>query len=132
MAPPVGRVLFMCRRGERIDGRERLRPLAQADYELIGRSVELLEQLAGTRASNGAVAATGARTRDRLGRPPHHPEPPKIEPTKTVNRCIQRRDGAPRQATLRAESPRGGSSLRGSLAVFNGQDRFRPVEGRAP
>lgn len=54
LAPPVGRVLFACRRAERIGARERPRPLAQGDYEIIGRSVELLEQLAGRRASSGA------------------------------------------------------------------------------
>jgi hypothetical protein len=51
LALPVGRALFACRRGGRAAS-QHARRLAQADYEVIGRSVELLEQLAGTRAAS--------------------------------------------------------------------------------
>ncbi|MGH7530538.1 MAG: hypothetical protein ACREMN_09175 [Gemmatimonadales bacterium] len=57
LAPPVGRTLFACRSGERIGARGIPRPLTPADYEVLGRSLALLETLAGTAAPQRANGA---------------------------------------------------------------------------
>lgn len=54
LAPPVGRALFACRRGERPGTGGQRGSLAVTDYEVVGRGLELLEELAGTRPGSGA------------------------------------------------------------------------------
>lgn len=49
LAPVIGKVLFACRTGERGAGGR-----SAGDYAALGRALELLETLAGTRAATGA------------------------------------------------------------------------------
>lgn len=57
LAPPVGRALFACRRGERPGTGGQRGSLAVTDYEVVGRGLELLEELAGNATRERRVTA---------------------------------------------------------------------------